>query len=57
MIIPALILALEMSGQNDEELVRRLQRRDKNAMADLYDRFGRLVYSVIVAIVHDGWTI
>jgi RNA polymerase sigma-70 factor, ECF subfamily len=54
MIIPALILALEMSGQNDEELARRLQKRDKSAMADLYDRFGRLVYSVIVAIVHDG---
>ena len=49
-----MLLALEMSGQGDEELARRLQRREPEAMAELYDRFGRLAYSVIVAIVHDG---
>jgi len=54
MMIPGLLLALEMSGQDDEELARRLQRREPEAMAELYDRFGRLAYSVIVAIVHDG---
>ncbi|HVV47691.1 MAG TPA: sigma-70 family RNA polymerase sigma factor [Bryobacteraceae bacterium] len=42
-----------MSDPNDEELARRLQRRDSTAIADLYDRFGKLVYSVIVAIVRD----
>ena len=42
-----ILLALEMSGQHDEELAKRLQQRDPQAMADLYDRFGRLVYSVI----------
>jgi RNA polymerase sigma-70 factor (ECF subfamily) len=53
MTIPGLLLALELSGQHDEELARRLQRREPEAMADLYDRFGRLVFSVIVAIVRD----
>jgi RNA polymerase sigma-70 factor (ECF subfamily) len=48
-----MLLALQMSGQHDEELARRLQRRDPLAMAELYDRFGRLAYSVIVAIVRD----
>lgn len=49
-----ILLALEMSGQHDEELARRLQQRDPGAMTDLYDRFGRLAYSVIVAIVRDA---
>jgi RNA polymerase sigma-70 factor (ECF subfamily) len=42
-----------MSGHNDAELARRLQRRESDAMGDLYDRFGRLAYSIIVAIVKD----
>ena len=54
MTIPGILLALELSGQHDEELARRLQRREPEAMAALYDRFGRLAYSVIVAIVRDG---
>ncbi len=54
MTIPGILLALELSGQHDEELARRLQRREPDAMADLYDRFGRLVFSVIVAIVRDA---
>jgi RNA polymerase sigma-70 factor (ECF subfamily) len=53
MTIPGILLALQMSGQHDEELARRLQRREPQAMADLYDRFGRLAYSVVVAIVRD----
>ena len=53
MTIPGILLALELSGQSDEELARRLQRREPEAMADLYDRFGRLAFSVIVAIVRD----
>jgi RNA polymerase sigma-70 factor (ECF subfamily) len=56
MTIPGILLALEMSGQHDEELARRLQRRDPEAMADLYDRFGRIAYSVIFAIVRDSAT-
>src|SRR5580698_4711811 len=54
MTIPGLVLALQMSGQHDEELAIRLQRRDPDAMTDLYDRFGRLAWSVIVAIVRDA---
>jgi len=53
MTIAGLLLALEMSAENDDELARRLQRREPEAMADLYDRFGRLVYSVVLAIVRD----
>ena len=56
MIFPGLILAVELSGHHDEELARRLQRRDPNAMKDLYDRFGRLAYSVVLAIVRDSPT-
>lgn len=53
MMIPALILALELSGEHDEELARRLQRKEPQAMADLYDRYGRLAYSVILSVVRD----
>jgi RNA polymerase sigma-70 factor (ECF subfamily) len=56
MIFPGLILALELSGQRDEDLARRLQGRDPDAMKDLYDRFGKLAYSVVLAIVHDAST-
>jgi RNA polymerase sigma-70 factor (ECF subfamily) len=50
-----LLLALELSdGANDSELARRLQRREPQAMADLYDRFGRLAYSLIFSVVKDA---
>lgn len=54
MTIPGILLALELSGKYDEELAKRLQRREPDAMTTLYDRFGRLAYSVILAIVHDS---
>jgi RNA polymerase sigma-70 factor (ECF subfamily) len=53
MILAGLLLALEVR-EGDRELADRLKRRETNAMADLYDRFGRLVYSVIFAIVKDS---
>jgi RNA polymerase sigma-70 factor (ECF subfamily) len=56
MMIPGLILALELSGENDEALVRHLQNKEPQAMADLYDRFGRLAYSVIRSVVRDPST-
>ena len=39
----------------DEEktVIERLQRRDPSALADLYVRYGRLAYSLIVRIVRD----
>jgi RNA polymerase sigma-70 factor (ECF subfamily) len=54
MILTGLLLALEMSVQDDRSLIRGLQRKDPAAMAGLYDRFGRVAYSVILSIVRDG---
>ncbi len=56
MMLNLLVLALELSEQQgrDANLVERLKKKDHDAMAELYDRFGRLSYSVIVGIVHDG---
>jgi RNA polymerase sigma-70 factor, ECF subfamily len=51
-IFAAILLALD-TRESDRELAERLQRRETQAMADLYDRFGRLVYSVIFTIVRD----
>lgn len=55
-ILPGIILALELSGQTDEDLARRLQQRDPDAMKELYDKFGRLAYSVVFAVVKDRAT-
>lgn len=52
MMLP-LWLAIHTS-QSDTELVERLQRRDPQALAELYDRYGRLVYSLILRIVRDS---
>ena len=38
---------------DDTELVARMQRRDPHALAELYDRYGRLVYSLILRVVRD----
>lgn len=43
----------QMSGPYDEQLARRLQTRDPGAMTELYDRYAKLVWSLIVAIVRD----
>jgi RNA polymerase sigma-70 factor, ECF subfamily len=48
-----MLLALELGGEDDEDLERRLQSRERRAMADLYDRYGRLAFSVILAVVRD----
>ena len=52
MTLLPLLLALEF-GDSDSELVERLKRREQQAMADLYDRYGRLAYSVILRMVRD----
>src|ERR1700722_724604 len=51
MLLP-LLLAIEL-GEGDAELVKRLQRRDPRALAELYDRYGRLVYALIFRVVRD----
>ena len=52
MLLP-LLLAIEF-GESDADLVRRLQRRDPRAMAELYDRYGRLAYALILRVVRDA---
>jgi RNA polymerase sigma-70 factor, ECF subfamily len=52
MLLP-LMMAIHATG-GDPELVARLQRRDPQALAELYDRYGRLVYSLILRVVRDG---
>src|ERR1043165_8278819 len=38
---------------SEAELIAGMQRHDAEALAELYDRYGRLVYSVILRAVHD----
>ena len=52
MTLLPLLLALRIA-EGDADLVARLQRRDPQALADLYDRYGRLVYALILRVVHD----
>jgi RNA polymerase sigma-70 factor (ECF subfamily) len=52
MLLP-LLLAIQLT-EGDGDLVARLQRRDPQALADLYDRYGRLVYSLILRVVRDS---
>jgi RNA polymerase sigma-70 factor (ECF subfamily) len=52
MTLLPLLLALEF-GEADPDLAARIKRRDPQAMADLYDRYGRLAFSLILRIVRD----
>ena len=52
MLLP-LILAIHASG-GDPDLVRRLRQRDPRALGELYDRYGRLAFSLILRIVRDA---
>jgi len=52
MLLP-LWLAIHAT-EGDPELVFRLQRRDPQALGELYDRYGRIVFSVILRVVRDG---
>jgi RNA polymerase sigma-70 factor (ECF subfamily) len=47
-----ILLAIGL-GEGDRALVERLQRRDAQALAELYDRSGRLGYALIFRIVRD----
>jgi len=53
MTLLPLLLALDL-GDADSGLAERLKRREPQAMADLYDRYGRLAYSLILRIVRDA---
>jgi RNA polymerase sigma-70 factor, ECF subfamily len=52
MLLLPILLALRVA-EGDADLVLRLQRRDPQALADLYDRYGRLVFSLILRVVRD----
>lgn len=47
-----LLLAL-YAGPDEPDLIARLQRRDPQALAELYDRYGRTAYSLILRMVRD----
>jgi RNA polymerase sigma-70 factor (ECF subfamily) len=47
------ILQVVLRFKDDSELARRLKNRDPHAMSDLYDRYGRIAYSLIFRVVRD----
>jgi RNA polymerase sigma-70 factor (ECF subfamily) len=49
-----LILFADLLSGNETELIERLRRRDPDAMSDLYDRYSRIVYSVILRVVRNA---
>lgn len=54
MLFVPLILAALVNA--DSGLLLRLQRREPEALGELYDRYGRLVYSLILRVVRDTGT-
>src|SRR4051794_35746804 len=52
MLIP--ILMAVHAVEDDTSLVARMQRRDPNALAELYDRYGRVTFSLILRVVRDS---
>src|SRR4051812_4813970 len=51
---PLLFAAIHSEG--DRELAERLKKREPQAMADLYDRYGRVTYVLIFRIVRNAGT-
>jgi RNA polymerase sigma-70 factor, ECF subfamily len=43
-----------VQAKGDDDLLVRLQRREPQALADLYDRYGGMVFRLIVRMVRDG---
>src|SRR3954454_16564625 len=52
MLLP--ILMAVHAADDDTSLVARMQRRDPNALAELYDRYGRVTFSLILRVVRDA---
>jgi RNA polymerase sigma-70 factor, ECF subfamily len=50
-ILPLLFAVL--AGPEDRALIERLKRRDPQALAELYDRYGRMAYSLVLRVVRD----
>jgi RNA polymerase sigma-70 factor (ECF subfamily) len=51
-VIVPLILAV-YGAPEDSALIERLKRRDPQALAELYDRYGRAAYSLVLRVVRD----
>jgi RNA polymerase sigma-70 factor (ECF subfamily) len=51
-VILPLLMAL-WAGPEDRALVDRLKRRDPQALAELYDLYGRMAYSLVLRVVRD----
>jgi RNA polymerase sigma-70 factor (ECF subfamily) len=47
------ILMAVRAAEDDTNLVTRMQGRDPRALAELYDRYGRVVYALILRVVRD----
>ena len=54
MIWHILILFADLLAGNEQDLIERLRRRDPDAMSDLYDRYSRIVYSIILRVVRNS---
>ena len=52
MTLLPLLFAIYVEG-DDGDLAKRLQRREPAALGDLYDRYGKLAYSLIYRVVRD----
>jgi RNA polymerase sigma-70 factor (ECF subfamily) len=48
------VLQAALRFKDDAEMARRLRERDPRVMGDLYDRYGRLTYSLIFRIVRNA---
>ena len=48
------LLQVLLRFKDDADLARRLKAREPQAMADLYDRYGRLAYSLIYRVVRNA---
>jgi RNA polymerase sigma-70 factor (ECF subfamily) len=51
LILPLLLAVY--GGPEDGALIERLKRRDPQALAELYDRYGRMAYSLVLRVVRD----
>lgn len=47
------LLFADLAGGDETEVIDKLRKRDPQAMAEIYDRYGRVVFSVVLRIVRN----
>src|SRR3954449_5263727 len=47
------VAATVLRFPDDADVVRRLKSRDPDVIGELYDRYGRIAYTLILRVVHD----